>query len=189
MIYKYVINHLFLFPKCANWHTLLLSQISLTWLCLHQFAGFLWRHCLHPNHGHVSCGSRETLPVIHHLSVYWEELLRMRQLNSQSPSPSTASDIKMPEWNRKNKSCTWLELEKPVDWGRAGFQKGMFRRHLKKHVYFAFSQVSSPNLEQNVREDPSGRSVWEARSSFSPKDKKLQDGNSTVAGFDISAIK
>lgn len=56
----YFYMYCFSFHKCANWHILLLSQINLTWLRLHQFAGFLRRHRLHPKCVHVSYGKRKT---------------------------------------------------------------------------------------------------------------------------------
>lgn len=66
----------------------------------------------------------------------------------------------------------------------------MCRGHQNENLYFAFSQICLPNLEENVKKDPSGQKcLWEARSSYSPKDKKPQDRSSTVADFDISAIK
>lgn len=105
----------FLFNKCANWHTLLLSQISLTWLCLHQFAGFLWRHCLHPKHGHVTYEDRETHASCHSYVLFICLLRRIAMYETESFTQYCQQHIKMPAWNRKDKSCTWLDLEKPVD--------------------------------------------------------------------------
>lgn len=94
--YYLFINYYFNFNACADQHTLLFSQINLTWLCLHQFAGFLRRHGLHPICIYITCGNRKTHHIIQeicYLSIEKNILLCMRLLNGQGSLPNTCSGL------------------------------------------------------------------------------------------------
>lgn len=109
----------FLFHKCANRHTLLLCQINLTWLCLHQSAGFLRRHCLHPKCVHVSYGNRKTHASCHGGYLLSICLLRRIAVYQTAQQPESLTQyfqwhIKMSKWKRKDKSCTLLDLEESM---------------------------------------------------------------------------
>lgn len=198
MMYKYFHSHLFLymlflFHKCANRHTLLLCQINLTWLCLHQSAGFLRRHCLHPKCVHVSYGNRKTHASCHGGYLLSICLLRRIAVYQTAQQPESLTQyfqwhIKMSRWKRKDKSCTLLDLEESMGEGKVGFKEGIFSGDQEKQLCIAFPQVYSPNLEQNAREDLGGRSIHEEQDLVFPQSIRNYR-MAPITNFSTSPIK